>query len=466
MTGKNINPEIGTTYDYSNVSPKVLRRNEDKFEQIIEKSGQFQLYEDMVLNEPIIGAFNNLIESFVSVEEFYFKPADTSEESKKYSDLIKEMFDDMEVPFAKTLKDWLTMCPYGFALSEIVLKKRLGYNPNNPLKHSRYNDGLIALRKFASRPQKTITKWNYDNYGRIESVEQSNPTNRKKVNIPYNRLLHFVAKSYNENPEGRSIYRNCAQSYFNKQRIRRTQAIRFERGFDGIPVIQLPAHWCDKTDTKFSSFRGWAEDTVKNVRMAQDSGIVMPRILDDNGKEMVTFEIKSGDAPIGQNPDEMIQRCDLEMATALLSDFFLSGKTASVSGSLGQVKISVFASFVTLLLSVIVDEINNKLIPLLFELNNFDKTYMPKLIHTNISKLNMVNIMLFVQSLSKHKLMKSTFERDNAITKLVFGNAMPEISREEWDRQQRLEEINYVDNLDNPTTDNFDDEFGKSPKEE
>lgn len=202
----------------------------------------------------------------------------------------------------------------------------------------------------------------------------------------------------------------------------------------------------------FNTISERAEDTVKNVRMAQDSGIVMPRILDDNGKEMVTFEIKSGDAPIGQNPDEMIQRCDLEMATALLSDFFLSGKTASVSGSLGQVKISVFASFVTLLLSVIVDEINNKLIPLLFELNNFDKTYMPKLIHTNISKLNMVNIMLFVQSLSKHKLMKTTFERDNAITKLVFGNAMPEISREEWDRQQRLEEINYVDNLDNPTT--------------
>ena len=131
---KNIGGEVGSTYNYEKVSPRVLKSQQDSFEQIINRSGRFQLFEDMVLNEPIIGAFNNLVESFVCSEKFYMKPSDLSDEAKMHAELINGMiFDDLEVPFSQSLRDWLTMCQYGFSVSEILFKKSLvvavhGYN--------------------------------------------------------------------------------------------------------------------------------------------------------------------------------------------------------------------------------------------------------------------------------------------------------------------------------------------------
>lgn len=453
--------EDGSTYDFENYNPKTLRSMEDKFERIINRSGRYSLYDDMVSNEPIVGAANNLIESFVCSEEFRNKPSDMSEEAKYYSDLMWDMLNDTEKPFVDSIKDWLTFLHYGFSISEIVLKKRLGYHPENPKINSKFNDGLIGVRKFAPRPQKTIEKWNYDNFSRIESVEQQNPTSYEQVSIDYNRLLHFKIKSYNDNPEGTSLYRNIAQTYYDKQKIKRTQRIRFERGFDGIPVIELPAEWCNSSDTKHSGIRKWAENTVKNLRQGQDQGIVLPRMIGKDLKPLITFSIISGDTPVGQNPEEMLERCDREMTTSLLSDFFLSGKTASVSGALGQIKVEVFATFVSMFLNTIVNEINNKLYPLIFEINGFDKKYMPTLTHSNLIKLNMTSIMLFLQSLKASKAFKVNWERDNALGKLVFGNAMPEISKEEWTRMQDMEEVNTNTSLnapqDMPVADLFDD---------
>lgn len=456
----NFGNEVGSTYNYEKFSPRILRAQRDRTEQLLNRSGYFSLYDEMINNEPIVGASKNLIESFVCTEKMYMKPADTSDESKKYADLIWGMFDDLEKPFIESIKDWLTMADYGFSLSEILFKKRLGSNPDNPKKDSKYNDGLFAPRKFATRPQKTIVRWLYDDYGRISGVRQYNPTQDKNVIIPYNRLLHFKIKSYNDDPEGTSIYRNIALTYYAKRKIKRTQQIRFERGFDGIPVIELPIEWCDKNDDgKFASIRNWAEQSVKNVRQAQDAGLVIPKVLNQSdGKPLISFSIVSGEASQAQKADEMLDRCDREMTTSLLSDFFLSGTSASVSGSLGQIKVEVFATFVLMFLNAIVNEVNNKLIPLIFDMNGWNKKYMPKLTHTNLSKLNMTTIQLYLQAIGKTKLMAKTMERDNALNQLIFGGLLPDVTQEEWeaDMQRDITSIKDTNINDSAQPDNFD----------
>ena len=48
---------------------------------------------------------------------------------KEYAELIKNMlFEDMATPFNSFILNSVTMAEYGFALSEIVLKKRQGRN--------------------------------------------------------------------------------------------------------------------------------------------------------------------------------------------------------------------------------------------------------------------------------------------------------------------------------------------------
>jgi hypothetical protein len=421
----------------------------------------------MIRNEPIVAASKNLIESYVCSEKKYFKPADTSEEAKYYAELLEGMFQDLENPFEDYLKDFLTMADYGFQLSEIVLKKRLGSNPEDPRKNSRYNDGLIAPRKFAPRPQKTITKWKYDNYGRIKSVTQDNPTYFTSHEIPYSKLLHFKIKSYNGNPEGTSIYRACALAFYSKQKIKRLQQIRYARGFDGIPKITLPIEWCSENDSEHSAVRKWAQDSVSNIAIGQDCGIVIPEIISPKSlKPLITFEIVSGNTPVGMNAEEMLSRLDREIATSVLSDFFLGGSGASITGTLGQMKVETFAQFVLTFLNSITNEINNKLIPLIFELNGFNKEFMPKLVHTNLCKLEKTNIFLYLQSLGKTGLWTKTKDRENALIDFIFGGLIPDVSQEEFDEQIQRDDVVTQDSLDAPNSDNFEDEYmSKTDKE-
>lgn len=452
---ENVSNEIGYNIDYSNWQINSLTTVRDSFDLIINKRGKFYLYDEMVRNDSLIGGYNNLVESFATSEDFIVNASeyDTDEKYKKF---VESVFSDMEDTFQSYMKDWLTFTVYGFSLAEIVPKKRLGNNPNNPKKHSKFNDGLIGLRKLASRHQKTIENWAYDKYGRIEYVEQSDPNNySNKTQIPYNKLMHFRIKSYNGNPEGQSVFRNCALAYYAKKNIMREQQIRFERGFDGIPVLYAPAEWMDTTNPKYAKFRSAIEDMVKNVRTGQSSGMTLATIpaMNMQNKRALEFEIVSGAASGKEDAEKMIDRCDNYINTSLLSDFFLGSSGASISGSLGQLKISIFANFITLILNVIKDELNKKLLPMLWELNGFDVKYMPTITHTNMSKMNKMELMLFLQSIGKTKLLTPTLETENSIRKLLGGGILPSITQEEFDKQQLMNEVNYVDNLDNATVD-------------
>lgn len=463
----NIKNEIGHNIIYTNIFGvgKSQYESIDSFDRIINKHSKYFLYDEMSKNESLIGAFNNLIESFATSEELYLKESDSSEEAKQYKNIVEDMLNDMEIPFSENIKDWLTMSKYGFAVSEICFKKRLGNNPSNPKKHSKFNDGLIGIRKFAPRHQKLIDDWVYDKFDRISFVKQLNPnTYSNSTEIPYNRILHFKIKSYNGNPWGQSIYRTCALSYYNKKNIMREQRIRNEKGFVGIPVIKFPPGIMNTPE--YRTTLNELKTTVKNIRTGQDVGLVMPAIYNEvTGKEEFQFYIESGKASAREDTDKMIDREDSYIAISLLADMFITGKSASISGSLAQLKVSIFTSFVSMLLSIITDELNNKLLPALWDMNGFPQQYMPKFCHTNLSKLNMTNLMLFLQSLGKTKLFTKTLERENALTDLIFNGTIPHVTEEEFERQQRLDEVNTVDNLDNVTVDNFDDLYGNKREE-
>src|SRR3974377_2613181 len=86
----------------------------------------------------------------------------------------------------------LSMLPYGYSVHEIVYKRRLGpepgkfaqqarnfeqevedaYDDDEDLPRSRYDDGLIGLRRRPIRGQETILKWFLDENGQITGVTQ------------------------------------------------------------------------------------------------------------------------------------------------------------------------------------------------------------------------------------------------------------------------------------------------------
>ena len=160
-----------------------------------------------------------MYQSTASSVTWSIKPKDDTPQAEEVANFINScLFEDLGHPFQDMIANALTASQYGFALIEPVYKIRNGYNVDKD-KNSLFEDGLIGLAKLSSRYQGSITEWNYDdNYKNIISVKQKNPNSFTGNTIPYNKLLHFKHRSFNNNPEGTSLYLSCATSYLKKKK--------------------------------------------------------------------------------------------------------------------------------------------------------------------------------------------------------------------------------------------------------
>ena len=391
--------------------------------------------EEMVNFDSTIGAFNNMYLSLASSVKWSVKPKDESEEAKKQEEFINScLFEDLNGSFIEMVNNALTASTYGFAIVEPVYKVRNG-KKNDEYKSSMFDDGLIGLSKLAPRYQGSIYRWNYDeHYQNIVSITQKDPNNFDYVEIPYKKLLHFKHRSFNNNPEGKSLYCNCVKAYNKKERTSIQEDIRYERGFDGLLKIKAPAAYLDPTsqNPKHLATQQWIQDTIQNIKNGTDLGVALP--------EKIDLEILN--AGVGQLPDadKMIERADRNIATALLSDFFLSAQKSGASSSANS-KIKLFTNLVKEMLNEVRRVVNEDLIRTLIKKNMMNEEFMPTIEFSEIgSDLNLTDMMLLLQSANKNKLVPPTLELCNTIMRRVFGNDAPTISQETFDNYQVREE--------------------------
>ena len=398
---------------------------------------KIKLLEEMVKFDPTIGAFNNMYQSTASSVTWSIKSKDDTPQAEEVANFINScLFEDLGHPFQDMIANALTASQYGFALIEPVYKIRNGYNVDKD-KNSLFEDGLIGLAKLSSRYQGSITEWNYDdNYKNIISVKQKNPNSFTGNTIPYNKLLHFKHRSFNNNPEGSSLYLNCVTPYLKKKRTSLNEDIRYERGFDGLLDIQAPAPLLDPTtkNPAYLQTQKWIKDTAQNIRAGTDVAIAHPEYIK-------VGIISSGEGNI-PDADKIIAREDRNISVALLSDFFLSAQKSGISGGFTQSKIKIFTNLVKEMLDEIKRVIDFKLIPDLLEKNLMDLTLAPTIEYSEIGDLDLTNLMLFIQSADKSGLVPPTLSMCNVILKRLLGNDAPEITQEEFDNYQKRREVN------------------------
>ena len=436
--------EIGSTGIYlANVSGKVDLDPSDLWKG--NKKKNFIL--EISKNDPYVSAWINSKEAIACKPDWDVLPSDsTNDKAIKYAKLIKNMlFKDMSISFNDFLINAFTMSEYGFALAEIVWKKRLGKN-KNPYKSSLYNDGLFGVAKLSPRYQNSIVGWDINDQGEIKSVKQA--TNTTDIDIPYDKLLHFKMKSYNENPEGESVLRGCFMPYWYKKNIQRIQSEAFERGFGGFIDIACPSKYLikDPITKSPSELARNLEDFIKNVKQGKQAGILRPALKD--------FEIKlnEGKAGTGLNPDTMIDRYNTEIVLVLLADSFLGKSKVYQASEGGSTKTNIFKSFLGLLFEEVKEQINTKLIPQIFEVNNLDFDYMPYLEYGNLDDLDLTAVSWFIQSVGKScgPLLTNTYELNNYLQRKFLGKLSPIPSMEEYEKAQARGEINSINNFNYP----------------
>lgn len=435
---KNETKKVNTKeYGVSGISVPMGKPKENIL-KILQGPKRIGLIEEMVKFDPTVGAADSLISSIASGVKFSIKakqvPENSTAKIKKQAEKQKELinsifFEDLNHPFQNIIQNGLTAPRYGFALLEPVFKIRDGIN-------SKFDDGMIGLKKIAPRYQGSINKWLYENKDLV-GVRQQDPNSFEYIDIPIDKLLHIKYRGINDSPIGQTLYFNCAKAYSYKKYAEEMEMIRSERGFDGYVDITGPAKYFNPNtkDPVIIANQKWMSDTIQNIRNGTNVGSAHP--------EFFKVELKSAGSGNMPDMDTMINRYDKDIARALLADFFLTQQKSGNSAGFTSSKIKTFTNLVKEMLDEICRVINHKLIPDLISKNLMDITLCPELVHTEISDLDLTNMMLFFQSFQKG-FIPPTLELANTFLKKILGDDAPEITQKVFDEWLLRQEVQVV----------------------
>ena len=357
---------------------------DDEFLTLLKGDKGRAFYREMQDNSWVVGVILYSIKKLLQRLNWIVEPVDPDDaKAVEIAEFVESCRDDMTDTWDVTLTDILSMLTYGWSWQEVVYKRR-GGESKNPQQHSRYSDGKVGWRKWAPRAQTTLQDWVWDEDGDVAAMTQmDNSSNRGTVTIPIERSLLFRFEPERGNPEGRSMLRNAAISYYYGKKFREIEAIGIERDLAGLPVAYVPQEWLagDASAENLQSLAA-VQNIIEGVKRNENEGVILPHLFTDDGKgtvRTVNLELLSTGGSRQFDVDAVIGRYDREIATSVLMDFLLLGHEAVGSKALAVSKIDLWLSSVSGLANTIADTVNRHAIPKLVALNGWDTALSPTL---------------------------------------------------------------------------------------
>ena len=154
----------------------------------------------------------DLFETMVSRVPWEVKiPVGYENELKDKARFVEQNMADMEHSWLSFIRQASSFNRYGFSVHEKVFRKRLKANG------SKYNDGLIGIKKLPIRSQDSIVGWEWTNQGRdldgvwqavlkpagisqIQYLNMQDSTFGAKVKIPRKKFLLFRNGAIKDDP--------------------------------------------------------------------------------------------------------------------------------------------------------------------------------------------------------------------------------------------------------------------------
>lgn len=299
--------------------------------------------------DAVIASGLNLFQMMMSRVGWYVNvPEDASEEMKKKAKFLKQCQDDMEHSWYSFIKEAVSFYTYGFAPHEIVLRKRT-YATG-----SRYNDGLIGIKKLPIRSQDTITKWEFSEDGRellgmwqnprgildfYGGFNQGKASTQEDVYIRKDKLLLFTSDSTRGNPQGSSPLLKCYYAWKYRTKIEEHEAISLSRDLNGIPSFKIPAEYLAENASPEKKAAAEAYMKIgRNVQANEQACIVSPSDRDDKGNLIFEFDLVSFEGTNRFDTNSIIGRYNNIILQSLWADILQMGQTGVGSNALSQDK--------------------------------------------------------------------------------------------------------------------------------
>ena len=355
-----------------------------------------RIYKEMSENDDIIGAILFAIEMLIRQAHWRVQPAGDEPIDNEAAEFVESCMDDMQSTWTDTISEILSFLTYGWSAHEIVYKRRMGRRKDHRL-NSKYDDGLIGWMKLPIRSQDSLYQWEYDENDNLVGMTQMPAPSYKQYTIPIDKLLLFRTKSRKDNPEGRSILRNCFRDWYFKKRIQEIEGIGIERDLAGFPVLIAPEGvdiW-NGEDPDMVRLKNLGEGLVRNIRRDSSEGIVMPQ-----GWKL---ELLASGSKRNFDTNQVIERYDSRIAMTVLADFVLMGHQQVGSFALSSNKTELFSMAIGSYLDAICQVFNSKAIPQLIDINEgkfAGITDYPKLAHGDIESQDLSQLGDYIQKMT------------------------------------------------------------------
>lgn len=411
-----------------------------------------KVYQEMADNDAVIGSILYLAEMLIRGCTWEVKPKGNSDVDHEAAKFLRECMDDMDLSWANTICEILSMFPYGFSFHEIVYKIRRGPEETNGKYRSRYSDGRIGWRRLPSRAQTSLAEWEFDEDGDVKAFIQRCEPNFDTVRIPLTKGLLFRTKVSKDNPEGKSLLRNAYRSWFFKKHFEEIEGIGIERDLAGFPVLTAPENldlW-NEADPRMVKMKADAERLVASVRRDSEEGMLLPHGWD--------LKLLSSGSSRQINIGDTIDRYDNRIAITMLSDIILIGNNRTGSFALADTKQSLLAAALQAQVSNIADVFNTFAVPRLFALNDFPGLVdLPEIVPSGIQTPSVSEVALMLRAMG----LNISKDKD-LLTHLWHILGFPSLSDEVYEHVYAPQsESKHADKGENGDFNNLDDSAEK-----
>jgi len=354
-----------------------------------------------MVDDPIVGAVLFAIEMTMRQVAWQVRANNKDPQGDEMAEFITECMEDMSFTWSDILGEVLTMLPYGYSFLEVVYKMRGGPSHKDPRYRSRFTDGKIGWRKWASRSQDTLSSWKFDTEGGIQGFVQSVPNRNTTVTIPIEKGLLFRTTVRKNSPEGRSVLRSAYRPFYFKQNVENIEGIGIERDLAGLPIAWVPPQVLSSSaSAEERAVYTAMQDLVVNIRQDAMAGVVFPLAYDDNGNKIYDLTLLSSGGGKQFDTGAVIGRYEARIAMSVMSDFLLIGHEKQGSFALSTSKVEMFITALRSWLDVIADVINRYAIPRLMEANGMDITNPPVFVHGDVGRIDLDALGQYIVRLS------------------------------------------------------------------
>lgn len=358
-------------------------------------------------NNPTVAAAFNVYRMLISRVKWTVEaPEKATDEQKTRAKHVQQCMEDMEGSWDSFISETLTYLEYGFSVQEKVFRRRLRKNG------SKYNDGLVGLRKLAPRGQDTIGKWYFSQDGRdLIAIGQSlvNLENAYRyqnvatnddgvVRIDRDKFLLFTADATKGNPQGRSLLKPIYLAYKRLELLQDQELLGIAKDLAGIPLIQIPPKYMDaNASPEDKAVYEMCKQIVNNLANGEQRGLVFPKMADPESKlDLFTVGLLERKGQ-GLALDPVIQRYQNDLLMALSVDVIKMGQDDGGSFSLADSKTNMLTLALSHRLKEIASVLNTELIPQLFALNGWTDEELPKFVAGDIEEVSMEEFSKLIQ---------------------------------------------------------------------